>query len=443
LPERPGGGGGWGGWGGGGWHGGDNHWTNHWTNNWTVNNNNYYFGPWWSGAHHGGWHHGCWGHQFWHGFSSGIVSLWGFNALTRPQYVYSSWGYVPPAWNIPVYGSWGLASVASDWIFADYANPYVTNTTQTVVVNVPASGASRDTTEQAVFDYSRPIDTTASPPEPSTTSAHAIFESAREQFKSGQYGRALMMADYALAELPNDPALHEFRALTLFAVERYEEAAAVIYAALSAGPGWDWATLSGLYDDLEEYTRQLRALERAAVEQPDSAAVQFLLGYHYLVQGHDEAAAEQFAKAAELRPNDALSSRFARALSRKTATTSGPPSPATAATMPGADSAVAADVEAPPPPDYLMGTWIAKPADGTIITLSLRDGGDFVWAVSSAGRTETIEGQASFDKDVLVLGQEEGPPLAGRIAMQESNTRFVFTPPSAADSASGLAFVRH
>ena len=62
--------------------------------------------------------------------------------------------------------------------------------------------------------------------------------------------------------MPNDTVLHEFRGLVLFALGRYKEAAAADYAVLSAGPGWDWTTLSGLYPNVEVYTEQLRALEQ-------------------------------------------------------------------------------------------------------------------------------------------------------------------------------------
>ena len=65
----------------------------------------------------------------------------------------------------------------------------------------------------------------------------------------------------ALAKVPNDSDIHEFRALCLFALGRYDEAAATLYAVLSVGPGWDWTTLIGLYPDVSVYTAQLRALE--------------------------------------------------------------------------------------------------------------------------------------------------------------------------------------
>ena len=78
--------------------------------------------------------------------------------------------------------------------------------------------------------------------------------------------------------MPNDPTLHEFRRQTLFALGRYDEAAAPLYAVLSAGPGWDWTTLISLYADPEAYTQQLRALEDYCTQNPNSAAGHFVLG---------------------------------------------------------------------------------------------------------------------------------------------------------------------
>ena len=54
----------------------------------------------------------------------------------------------------------------------------------------------------------------------------------------------LTQVNQAIAKKPNDPVLHEFRALILFATKEYKASAAVVYAVLSMGPGWDWATLS-------------------------------------------------------------------------------------------------------------------------------------------------------------------------------------------------------
>ena len=48
----------------------------------------------------------------------------------------------------------------------------------------------------------------------------------------------------------------------LFATKQYKPAAAAIYAVLSVGPGWDWATLCSFYPDRTVYPVHLRALEQ-------------------------------------------------------------------------------------------------------------------------------------------------------------------------------------
>ena len=83
------------------------------------------------------------------------------------------------------------------------------------------------------------------------------FDAARAAFKAGNYAEALQQTDQALKALPNDAAINEFRALCLFALKQYDQAAATLYAVLSAGPGWDWTTLSGLYPSVDVYTEQV------------------------------------------------------------------------------------------------------------------------------------------------------------------------------------------
>ena len=44
-----------------------------------------------------------------------------------------------------------------------------------------------------------------------TDLAAGTFEMVREAFKGGDYSRALELVDQAIKEMPDDPALHEFR----------------------------------------------------------------------------------------------------------------------------------------------------------------------------------------------------------------------------------------
>ena len=114
-----------------------------------------------------------------------------------------------------------------------------------------------------VYDYSQPINVDAAPPNPSAAdSSEQVFSAARDSFKAGDYQRALELIDQVIKETPNAPVAHEFRALCLFALKRFDEAATVAYAVLSAGPCWNWSTLVGLYPDVDTYTNQLRAWKR-------------------------------------------------------------------------------------------------------------------------------------------------------------------------------------
>jgi tetratricopeptide (TPR) repeat protein len=386
-------------------------------------------------------------------------------------------GFVP-TWNAWNYASWGLGGLANSWLYSGWANPYVIPSTQTIVVQQPVvveAGAPASTGQVIAYDYSKPIDVTAPAPDPAVTDAgQQVFSSARSSFTSGDFARALAVTDQALVQLPNDAVLHEFRALCLFALSRFDEAATVVYTVLSAGPGWDWATLVGLYPSVDAYTAQLRALENFVTQHQDDAAAQFLLAYHYMVQGNKDAAAVRFRAVAQLQPKDQLSAGFAQMLAKgqtlqsqsqaQAAQTSvaqaAPTAAQTAQTTPAngappapsepppavAASGTTGDSEQPPPPPPpppadLAGTWKAEPGPGQAITLTLAADGAFTWSLAEKGKTQSIQGKAGFQDGILALNQEDGPPLIGKLN-REGAKKFSFKPAGAPESVKGLEFTR-
>ena len=161
--------------------------------------------------------------------------------------------------------------------------------------------------------------------DPAAATANRRLDDAREAFRAGQYAQAQELAEAAIKDLPSDATLHEFRALTLFAQQKYKESAAALYAVLSAGPGWDWETLRGLYPDAATYTAQLRNLEAAVKNDPRSGAGHFLLGYHYLVLGDKAAAVSQLQEVTRAQPSDKLAAALLKSLT--TASADAPPAP--------------------------------------------------------------------------------------------------------------------
>jgi hypothetical protein len=235
------------------------------------------------------------------------------------------------------------------------------------------------------------------------------FLAAREAFRTGEFTRALILTDLALQTQRNEPVLHEFRALCLFALCRYDEAAAALYVVLTTGPGWDWATMVGFYPDVDTYTGQIRVLETAITGNRADAPKRFVLAYHYLVQDHVEQARQQFVEVTSLQPKDELAALFVKALDSR--------SEASSAAAPGeAPASKTAEVrEASPPPAALVGTWKAKPMPDLSIELTLRGNGEFTWDVSAKGRTESVAGDASYREGVLTLRQADAPDLIGKI----------------------------
>ena len=451
-------------WMGGGWGGRGRGYSSGY-NGAVINHINYGGGGWGGGygsRYYGNWYRGGWGgNGFWAGFGTGALTSFGLGAIGSVLgyggygyggYGYGGYGYPSyysgygvydyfPTWGASNYTGWGLGSMASNWLYSGYTNPY-----NAIVI------AAQPAQTTVVYDYSQPINVTAEAPNPATeSSTEQVFSAARDAFKAGDFQRALDLTDQVLKDTPNVPVVHEFRALCLFALKRFDEAAAVNYAVLSAGPGWNWSTLVGLYPDVDTYTNQLRALEASVKTNPNSPSTQFLLGYHYLVEGYQDAAASQFEKVTQLQPGDQLSASFVKALKKVSEQPAGQPAQVNvaAAGQPAGATAPPAQPAAeqpqqpeppPPPPASLVGTWKSQPAADLSIALTLQADGQFAWEVDSKGQKQTLTGQAGYKDNTLALLQENGPPLVGKIT-EEGGTKFVFTP-SGGQKAPGLTFTK-
>jgi tetratricopeptide (TPR) repeat protein len=211
----------------------------------------------------------------------------------------------------------------------------------------------------------------------------------------------LTQCDKAIAETPNDTVPHEFRGLALFAMHRYDEAAAALYAVLSAGPGWDWTTMSGLYADASVYTKQLRALETYVRANPNSAQARFVLAYQYLTGGHADAAAAQFKAIVRLNPKDQLSSQILSALETPDA--------------PKLPTATAVATRIPVKASTLVGNWHAKRPDGKTISLNLSSDGKYTWTFAQRNKPQTFSGDYSVADNLLVLKQSGTPVMVGLV----------------------------
>jgi tetratricopeptide (TPR) repeat protein len=346
------------------------------------------------GGYHSGWVHGYWnGHDH---------ANW---AWRNPYWGGWGWGLglgLGLGWGL---SSWGYGSSLYGMGYLPYSNPYYDDY---------YGGAAGVPVASSPYNYGQLIDTTAAPADESvTTPAEALFDAARAAFQQGNYTDALAQSDAALAKLPNDTSLHEFRALCLFALGRYDEAAAAVYAVLSVGPGWDWATLIGLYSGVETYTAQLRALEAYCRDHPTSASARFVLAYHYLTQSHIDAAVGILKDVVALKPGDSLSAKLLKQLDA--------PKEVTEGTAPAQSTAQPAPESVPPAGATIAGTWNAHPAAETRITLTIQPDGSFTWQVAQKNQTRSFSGKSTYGEGMLTLVQDQGPALVGRVDWKDAN----------------------
>jgi tetratricopeptide (TPR) repeat protein len=302
--------------------------------------------------------------------------------------------------------TWGINRMSNAFGMGGYENPYYGE-----------SGGGG-------YDYSEPIapyqpaaeeaaattDAAAAPA--ANAEGLALFDQAREAFAKGDYKQALDLSNQTLKTMPNDAVVHEFRALTQFALANYRDAAAGAYAVLSAGPGWDWTTVSTLYGNVDDYTTQLRALEAFVKKTPKSSDGHFLLAYHYLTAGHPDAAQPELLEVQKLTPND----RLVAQLLSMTAKSGDQPAEPTPQPAIADDKLIKAE--------QLVGVWTAGGSGGAKFQMTLDKDAAFSWKFTSGKKSDEIKGVFAVEQNNLALQVDDGSVMLAEIALTGNQLKF-------------------
>ncbi|WP_417390808.1 hypothetical protein [Gimesia sp.] len=347
---------------------------------------------------------------------SGYHGYWNYNrGFGTGYYGYGSgygygnnYGYRPLGWGL---GGWGLGSFLYSSGYLGYSNPYYVNSGTTV------------------YNYSQPILVSTEPVDTDENPMDEVINNAVAAFQQEDYNAALDIINKGITQYPDDAVFHEFRALVLFARGDYQQAAATIHAVLAVGPGWDWTTLSSFYIYDDTYTGQLRALEAA----PQDAATRFLLAYHYLCCGHDEAAADQLRIVVQLKPNDHVAIDMLKMLAPSQPD---PQRPTTLKPSPASPQASVKSID----PEMLVGTWQATRPDGAQFELTLAKPDKFIWSFTPPNQpAQKFDGNYTVEKNVLALEGEKVGSLIGEVTPGNGNT-FNFKILGAPSDDPGLTF---
>jgi tetratricopeptide (TPR) repeat protein len=372
-------------------------------NNFAGNPNCWGGHPWWGAGNSYNWHHGHWGH----GWNGGYWNNhWWFDDDVGEGFM---WGIA----------AWSLGSMIYDMGYESYSNPY------------PAPPVENTT---VVYTQPMSVSAAANPPGDENTVAAAeeksqdALETSRAAFKTGDYTTALRSADEAIAATPDDVTLHEYRALILFALGRYGDAAGVLNPVLASGPGWSWETMVGFYSGTSTYEGQLRKLESWVDGSTGKAEGHFLLGYHYLVCGYMEKAYEQFDKTVQLQPADGVA-RQLRDLTKNSLPDDGDP-----------------EGKRPPRPDpvpkeKLIGIWTSD-ATGGKITFKLEADDKFTWSFTGSGQTSEMKGTWGINDKGLVILNAENSQMVTAVSL-EGDTKMKFLLVGGPDGDPGLSFTKN
>jgi tetratricopeptide (TPR) repeat protein len=236
-------------------------------------------------SHHGGewWHHGWnWNRWGWGGIWPYYWFPW-FAFDWWPGYYYSI--YCPYCYDCgPGY------IYADSYAAAPYASAYPPMVDQPseprpAEANAPAGGAE-------------------------STLGDQFLAEARKAFQEGNYRDSLRLGGHAAVEMPRSAEVHNMLMLSMFAGGEYRGAAMEAHAAASLGQPLDWNTVYGFYGNIKPFTDQLRALEKHVSQNASDPAARFLLGYQYLMMGHNDAAKQELTQAVTQAPRDLLAGKL-------------------------------------------------------------------------------------------------------------------------------------
>ncbi|QJE97228.1 tetratricopeptide repeat protein [Luteolibacter luteus] len=388
--------------------------------NWSYRPNYWGCRPWWASTACHSWHYGSWNYcwtPYWY-----RNNCWYY---PRPWPGYSTYYYRPVSWGLVC---WGLGSLAYDSGYYTYENPYTPEpyTYGDTVIRyeqpMSVTAAEYPTGDEAASDLA------------ATRSAEALDRS-RDSFLREDYLAALKEVDEAISYQPGDSAQHEYRALVLFALGKYDDAAGVLNPILASGPGWDRRTMIGLYRTEGAYLDQLAKLEAYVQASPGRPAPRFLLGYHYLVNGRLSDAEREFGEVTRLQPSDSIA-RQLRDLA-KSSTTEDVEKQVDGTAPEAADSPAVESLSA----GQLVGTWTSNRGENGTVVLSLREDGSFSWIYTHGEKKTDLSGTYEIDDRGLLVLSSEDAQMVGRATLPEAK-KLTFVLEGGPEGDPGISFVQ-
>jgi tetratricopeptide (TPR) repeat protein len=218
-----------------------------------------------------------------------------------------------------VYGSYYPAYVGS----AQYYYPGSYNT-GVAIATIDPQQAGELAANQPAQDKPKPA---TKDPE----NARVFAEKGEDSFRTRDYKGAVYAWKHAVIDDPSNGVLLMMLAQGFFATGQYNEAAGATQQAMQVLPKDDWGVVvknyKELYGSVQDFTDQLRALEKAIKDKPNDPAMRFLAGFQYAYLGYPKEAVDQLDKGLKAAPRDEMAKKLREAMQAKLPKPVEPPTP--------------------------------------------------------------------------------------------------------------------
>jgi tetratricopeptide (TPR) repeat protein len=270
--------------------------------------------PWWGW---GGW---GWGYPGF-GFGYGLSSLFGYGLLGL-GYGYGGYGY--GGYGGYGYGGYGYNPYCTYGYYPGYAGGYYYPGTAVVAA---------DQQDNAVAANQGPAINPKTPAKDKDADNAKVFaEKGENDFKTRDYKSAAYAWKHAALDDPTNGVLVMMLAQAFFATGQFDEAAGAVQQGMQLLPKEEWGVVvknyKELYTNIQDFTDQLRALEKAVKEKPNDPALRFLAGFEYAYLGFPKEAVDQLDKGLKAAPRDQMAKKLRDEMTSKLPKPVVPPAPA-------------------------------------------------------------------------------------------------------------------
>jgi tetratricopeptide (TPR) repeat protein len=270
-----------------------------WNNNWNGGN----WRNW-----NGGWRNGGLGHRYWPYYNRNSYGYWGNRFFGFGFFNPFWWGWNSWPYSFPRYGGacWPYFAYTPSLAYgASYAAyPSTTIVDDSSVLPADELRVTPDAATQA------PDSSTQQDGSTDGMTSGEFSGLGEQSFRAGDYAAAVRYWRHALVDDPKNGVLVLMLSQALFADGKYDEAAGAVQQGMLMLPEDKWGVVvenfTELYGPGQDYSNQIKSLEKARSATPDNPALRFLLGYQYAYLDYPSNALTELDKAVQLSPDDQI-----------------------------------------------------------------------------------------------------------------------------------------